>query len=115
MTRYQRSSQIWSLLICAARERKIYTYGKVADILGFGGAGVMAPLLGCIMWFCEENGLPPLTVLVVNQETGLPGEGLSTLEEVNRDREAVFKFNWFTLEPPQNADFESVDKNKGRR
>ena len=28
--------------------------------------------------------------LVVNQETGLPGEGLTTLEEVNGDRVAVF-------------------------
>lgn len=57
------------------------------------------------MWFCQEKQLPPLTVLVVNQETGLPGEGLSTLGEVNRDRESVFNFNWFSIEPPQNADF----------
>jgi len=85
----------------------------VADILGFGGAGVMAPILGCIMWFCEQNRLPPLTVLVVNRETGLPGEGLSTIEEVNKDREAVFAFDWFSIEPPQNGDFERVDQNKG--
>ena len=112
MTRYQRASQIWSLLICAARDRKTFTYGDVAGILGFGGAGVMAPILGCIMWFCEDNDLPPLTVLVVNRETGLPGEGLSTLEEVNEDREVVFNFNWFGIEPPQNSDFERVDQNK---
>lgn len=112
MTRYQRASQIWSLLICAARDRKSYTYGEVADILGFGGAGVFAQILGCIMWFCEEQGLPPLTVLVVNQATRIPGEGLSTLEEVNSDREKVFSFNWFSIEPPQNTDFERVDKNK---
>jgi hypothetical protein len=55
---------------------------------------------------------PPLTVLVVNQETGLPGEGLSTLEEVNEDREAVFDFDWFGLEPPQNQDFKEADRNK---
>ncbi|MDO9529874.1 MAG: hypothetical protein Q7J27_12070 [Syntrophales bacterium] len=114
MTRYQRASQIWSLLICAARNRKTYTYGDIADILGFGGAGVMAPILGCIMWFCKENDLPPLTVLVVNQETGLPGQGLTTLEEVN-DREAVFNFNWFGIEPPQNDDFENVDENRALR
>jgi len=89
MTRYQRSSQIWSLLICAARERNSYTYGGIADILGFGGAGTMAQFLGPIMWLCEDKGLPPLTVLVVNQETGLPGEGLCTLEAVNEDRESV--------------------------
>lgn len=110
MTRYQRASQIWSLLICAARDRKTYRYGDIADILGFGGAGVMAPLLGCIMWYCKDNNLPPLTVLVVNRQTGLPGEGLSTLEEINSDRESVFKFNWFDIEPPQNCDFENVDQ-----
>lgn len=113
MTRYQRASQIWSLLICAARERKTYTYGDIANILGFGGAGVMAQILGCVMWFCEEKKLPPLTVLVVNQGTGLPGEGLTTLEDVNKDREAVFNFNWFDIEPPQNGNFESVDRNSG--
>jgi len=110
MTRYQRSSQIWSLLICAANERKSYTYGNIADILGFGGAGTMAQFLGPIMWLCEDNEWPPLTVLVVNQDTGLPGEGLSTLEEVNEDRETVFKFDWFSLEPPQNADFSNADR-----
>ncbi|MEQ7870448.1 hypothetical protein V6R97_07320 [Chromohalobacter salexigens] len=110
MTRYQRSSQIWSLLICAARERKSYTYGEVADILGFGGAGTMAQFLGPIMWFCEDNDYPPLTVLVVNADTGMPGSGLSTLEEVNVDREDVFAFDWFDLEPPQCETFRNSDR-----
>lgn len=110
MARYQRSSQIWSLLVCAAKDRKSYTYGDIANILGFGGAGTMAQFLGPIMWICKDNNWPPLTVLVVNHETGLPGEGLSTLEEVNSDREAVFDFDWFSLEPLQNSDFEKADR-----
>jgi len=111
MTRYERASQVWSLLVCAAQERKSYRYGDVAEILGFGGAGVLSQILGCIMWYCDEQELPPLTVLVVNQESGLPGEGLTTLEEVNEDREAVFNYGWFEVRPPQNGDFERVDKN----
>jgi len=110
MTKYQRSCQIWSLLICAARERKTYTYGDVAKILGYSGAGVMGSQLGPIMYYCEDNNFPPLTVLVVNQETGLPGDGLSTLEEVNSDREKVFNFDWFGIEPPQNIGFEAADR-----
>ena len=105
MTRQQRASQIWALLICAAYERKTYTYGGVASILGFGGAGVLSQILELIMCYCRDNNLPPLTALVVNQDTGLPGDGLTTLEDLNRDREAVFKFKWFELEPPQNSDF----------
>ncbi|MDA2916291.1 hypothetical protein MYX64_05545 [Nitrospinae bacterium AH_259_B05_G02_I21] len=110
MTLYQRSSQIWSLLVCAAIERKTYTYGQIAKILGFEGAGVMGQFLNPIMRFCEDNELPPLTVLVVSQDTGLPGEGLVTLEEVNEDREKVFDFDWFSIEPPQNNDFEDADR-----
>ena len=42
----------------AARERQAYRYGDIAEILGFGGAGVMAQFLGPIMWeFCEDNEL----------------------------------------------------------
>jgi len=42
----------------------------------------------------QHKGYPPLTGLVVRQKSGLPGEGLDTLEdeEVNSDREAVFNF-----------------------
>ena len=111
MTRYERCMQIWSLLICAANDRKTYTYGDVADILGMKGAGVMAQFLGPIMWMCEDRKWPPLTVLVVNQSTGLPGEGLTTIENVNTDREKVFNFDWFSLIPPSVQDFGSADRN----
>ncbi len=110
MNRYQRSLQIWTLLVCAARERKSYTYGEIAEILGMGGAGVMAQFPGPIMWYCKDNGLPPLTVLVVKQETGLPGEGLCTLNEVNSDREQVFNYDWFALDPPKTEDFKKADR-----
>ena len=110
MTLYQRSSQLWSLLVCAARERKSYTYGELAQILGFERAGTMGSFLGPIMWLCKAKGWPPLTVLVVNQDTGLPGQGLSTVEEVNTDREAVYRFKWFEMEPPQIEDFKSAEQ-----
>ncbi len=110
MTRYQRSSQIWSLLTVAAKNRQSYTYGEIAEILGFGGAGVMAQFLGPIMWLCEDNSWPPLTVLVVQHDSGLPGPGLTTIEDVNKDRESVFNYDWFAIEPPQNQDFERSDR-----
>ncbi len=106
MTLCQQSNQIWSLLICAARERKIYRYGDIATILGFQGAGTMGQFLGPIIKLCKDRGWPPLMVLVVNQGTGLPGESLTTFENVNGDREAVFNFDLFSIEPPQVSDFE---------
>ena len=110
MTRFQRTLQIWSLLVCAARDRRTYTYGELASALGMGGAGVMGKFIGPIMFYCQQNQLPPLTVLVVNQDTGLPGEGLTTLEDVNRDRERVFTHDWFQMEPPETGDFEEATR-----
>jgi hypothetical protein len=111
MTRYQRSLQIWTLLVSASLERRTYRYGDIAETLGMKGSGVLAQFLGPIMWFCEANKLPPLTVLVVNQDTGLPGDGLTTIENVNQDRESVFRFDWFAIEPPETESFREVDKN----
>lgn len=94
-----RAVQIWQVLIAQATTRRTLTYGILADILGFKGAGVFARLLGHIMYYCRENKLPPLTVLVVNQDTGLPGDGLTKVD-VDVDRESVFKFPWFHVVPP---------------
>jgi putative restriction endonuclease len=102
MTRVQRSLQLWQLLIGAARLRQTLTYSMAADIIGMG-AGTLSQPLDLVMRYCHQNGLPPLTVLVVNQETGQPGSGLSTLEELNRDRERVFNYQWFRL-PPLRAE-----------
>lgn len=110
MTKYQRSNQIWSLLICAARERKSYRYGDVAEILGFGGAGTLSQFLGPIMWLCEDNDWPPLTALIVNGKTGTPNDGLITLEEINTDRELIYKHDWFAIVPPQLEDFRNADR-----
>lgn len=94
-----RAQQIWLILTCKALNRQTLTYGSLAAMLGFEGAGTLAHLLGHIMHFCSENGLPPLTVLVVNQETGLPGEGLVGAD-LNADRERVFRLNWYSIVPP---------------
>ena len=110
MTKYQRALQIWSLLVCAARDRRTYTYGELADALGMRGAGVMAKFLGPVMYYCREQKLPPLTVLVVNQDTGKPGSGLPTIEGVNLARERVFARDWFQIEPPETDDFEEATR-----
>ena len=59
MTRFQRALQIWSLLVCAARDRRTYTYGQLASALGMDGAEVMAQFLDPIMCYCgSSNSLP---------------------------------------------------------
>jgi hypothetical protein len=52
-------------------------------------------------------------VLVVNQDTGVPGEGLTMLENVNEDRERVFAYDWFSIEPPETKELEQADRVRG--
>ena len=106
MTRSERAMQVWQILVSAAHNRQTLTYGQVAEHLEFEGAGVLAQILCCVMDYCKAKGLPPLTCLVVNQKTGLPGAGLTTVENLPTDREAVYKHNWFALSPAQISDFE---------
>lgn len=106
MTRAERAMQVWQILIGASHNRQTLTYKALATHLEFEGAGVFAHILGCIMKYCESNDLPPLTCLVVNQTTGLPGAGLTTIDDLPKDREAVYSHNWYAMHPVQVSDFE---------
>lgn len=114
MTQSQRASQIWPLLVCAARDRKIYTYKEVAEALGMPRAWrSIGGFLHPIMLLCRENEVPPLTVLVVNRTTGLPGVGLTTAgeltsERVKTEQEKVFAHDWSWITPPTPKEFERV-------
>lgn len=105
-----RATQIFPILIAAAANRQTLTYGVLADMLGFGGAGVFATQLGHIMHWCADNDLPPLTVLVVNAKTGLPGAGLWRIENLHADREKVFGYSWYQLVPPTIEELNEADK-----
>ena len=107
--KYERVQHVWSLLVCAARDRRTYTYGELADAIGMrNGARAVRYYLAPIMHYCREQQLPPLTVLVVLRDTGVPGEGLTTLKNVNEDRENVFAYDWLQREPPEAVDFEEA-------
>ena len=95
-----RALQVYQILLGLAYNRQTITYGQLADILGFDGAGVFADPLGHIMFWCAENELPPLTSLVVKQDTGLPGDGLTSPVDLHGEREQVFRYQWFKLYPP---------------
>ena len=100
-TRSERALQVWQILISAAANRQTLTYQMVAEALEFEGAGVLAQILGCLRRYCETENLPPLTCLVVNKKTGEPGHGLTTIENLTKDREAVYNLNWFARLPPK--------------
>jgi putative restriction endonuclease len=100
-----RAVQIWQILTGKAYNRQITTYREIADILGYEEAGVLDRQLGHIMFFCSQNKIPHLTVLVVNSDTDLPGKGFKTKNDLRRERENVFKYDWFSIYPPTASEF----------
>src|SRR5690349_5032054 len=91
----ERALQVWQILIAKAHNRQSITFSELAEMLGYKGARVIRPFLGAVMKYCDKNGLPPLTTLVVYKQQGTPGKGLTTIKDLNTDRERVFKYNWY--------------------
>ena len=98
-THFTRAQQLWLMLIAAATERRIVTYGMLCDLIGIKVAVSLTDPLFYVKHWCESNSLPPLTVIVVNKETGRPGSGL-TLEDMDKAREDVFNYPWYRIVPP---------------
>ncbi len=97
--------QIWQVFVGLAYNRQTITYGKLSKLLDFKRAGTMGLFLDPIMKYCKLNGLPPLTVIVVSKDSGVPGEGLNTAENMDLGREQVYDYDWFNLYPPSEDDF----------
>jgi hypothetical protein len=105
-THETRAVQIWQILVGCAARRQTETYEGLVELMGHHQPKVLAKQLGRILYYCEQHGLPPLTVLVVNKNTGQPGDGLPYSEdERGRLRERVFQFDWYGVYPPSPEGF----------
>jgi len=91
----ERSAQIWSVLAWAASHRQNITYSQLAQVTGAFTGGLGA-LLEPIQSYCLVNNLPPLTILVVQQDSGLPGSGFTgaSAGDLASAQARVFEFNW---------------------
>jgi hypothetical protein len=105
MTRAQRAQQLWSILVLAANSRQILTYDLVAR-----ATGVVRPSIGDflrpIQQLCTERNLPPLTSLVVSEQTGLPGVGFIAAADVPKAQLQVFAHAWLEYSAPSEQEFD---------
>jgi len=94
MTRSERASQIWAVLAWAAKNRQTLTYGHLSKLIGVPTAG-LGQLLEPIQSYCLLKKLPPLTILVVQKGSGLPGPGFS-MNGADRARACmdVYEYDW---------------------
>ena len=99
----ERAAQIWSVLALAARNRQILTYGMVSKLIGVPQQG-LGQLLEPIQSYCLVHELPPLTILVVREGTGLPGEGFIAAQDIPATQLQVFAHDWVGRGAPNPAD-----------
>jgi hypothetical protein len=104
-TMESRACQIWQILVGCAARREIRTYQELSVLLGHTQPKVLAKQLGRIMYYCPQNKLPPLTVLVVNKNTGKPGDGLALTADRGKLRERVYQRDWYAMVPPTQEEY----------
>jgi hypothetical protein len=103
MTEEERAAQIWPLLTFAASMRLTLTYGRLAQLIG-GMTPALGRWLEPIQSYCIINNLPPLTVLVVSERTGVPGAGFVAAADVPEAQARVFRHDWFAMNHVPTAD-----------
>ena len=95
----ERAAQIWPVLVLAARNRQVLTYSILGRLIGVPQAG-LGQLLEPIQSYCLLSKLPPLTILVVGKDTGLPGSGFIAASDIPRHQALVFEHDWLSSAPP---------------
>ena len=87
---------------CAA-DRQTVTYDALARRIKRGGPNLLAKPLALITRWCQHHSLPALASLVVEQATGLAAWGFAAVsrDEVPREQERVWAFDWYAIFPPQ--------------
>ena len=102
MNQFQRSMQVWSILVFAAKNQKLISYTELGKLIG-----VPPPALGSflfpILYFCQVNNFPPLTSIVVSHVSGVPGEGFPPDINLHEAQSRVFVYDWLAQAAP-NAD-----------
>jgi hypothetical protein len=98
----ERAAQAWQILVGMAMNRQTTTYQKIARLMYHTEApGVLDRILEHIAFFCADNGLPPLTSIVVGKSRGTPGDGIPVgLENIDEERENVYQYDWYDVKSP---------------
>ena len=107
MKDHERATQVWAVLALAARNRQTLTYEMLSQLIGVPARG-LADILDHIQRYCMQEGLPALTSIVVNKETGLPGHGFTAVQDVPREQEVVFGHDWLAVDTPTPSILEAA-------
>jgi len=103
----ERAWQAWPVLTAAAANRQLLTYELLGKLTGMYTAG-LGDVLERIQSYCLLNKLPPLSAIVVNKHTGLPGSGFIATNDVPKAFMQVFGYDWSSTPCPSPEQLESA-------
>ena len=100
VNQHQRAAKAWNVLIKVAEKKDFVRYKELGDKIGIHHR-VVRFVLAVIQDYCLENNLPPLTILI-GDENGMPGKGFTAWDRYNIDqgKEEVYNYNWASLQNP---------------
>ncbi len=108
MNIYQRSQQLWPILVFAAMNRQTLTYTMVSKATGLYIRAVGKALYP-IQFYCEQKGLPPITMLIVKKTEGIPESGL-VANDFPKKLQEVIQHPWLKCHAPAADEFEKADR-----
>ncbi len=94
-----RLAATWGILVEAATSRRKLTYGEIARRVGGIARGV-GYMLHPMQRYCAQNGLPPLTSLVVRKSDGRPSTGFDRGGDPAVHQRSVWEFDWTKVTNP---------------
>jgi len=93
------AGKIWPILVEVATAKGKMTYGELGPRVGVFYRNLNLPL-DLIARHCKRNGLPPLTVVIVNADTDEPGPGFLDGDDVAGAFTKVYEHDWAAVKNP---------------
>lgn len=100
VNQHQRAAKAWEILIKVAKKSDFIRYKGLGDKIGIHHRAIRF-VLGVIQEYCIINKLPPLTILI-GDENGMPGKGFTAWnrENIDEGKKEVYDYKWSLIENP---------------
>jgi hypothetical protein len=97
-----RAYRIYLILIGLAANHQTIAYWRLCEKIRYDIGPMVCGPLGRLVNWCIREGLPALTSLVVEKETGKPSSRwtVGRSDELPAELQRVFAFDWFSIMPP---------------
>jgi len=103
-----RAVQLYQILIGYAARRQTIGYKELAGLIGWKSGRPLNKPLGYLMYWCQREGLPPITAIVVDINSGLPGLGFTAAAKVPKAQQTVYKKDWYAIYAPTVKELEGT-------